>query len=172
MNRRKEQLRRASGSILECVEFLTMGGCALAGWIAGLATGPALAARDSTEGRESADALAGYGPDGERLFLQYPASARERAKLRRQALAVYFEAVRNGRMKSEAERASANEWYKLMPSRKHRKGRLNRLGSRERTIRKWVSRIERRGGFEAAPLSAFLDAKSSPHFRQRNRRQT
>ena len=91
-----------------------------------------------------------------RRFKDYPLSARKRAMLRKQMLAEYFAARKAGKLKMQAENHARAEWTKatgqtLTP----------------RTIRRWVAKIQSLGGMNSAPDKAFIDSKSSPHFRAR-----
>lgn len=92
----------------------------------------------------------------ERPWLDYPATARERAMKRKEVMRVFFAALDNGRSKSEANTYARAEWVRQFGEE-----------CSEKSIRNWEKIIEARGGIEFAPDAAFLDEKSCAHKAQR-----
>lgn len=99
-----------------------------------------------------------------RPWLDYPESARERARWWKATLAVYFAADEAGMPKSRCEYLASNE--SILHFRDAKTGKPKRISTRR--IRAKVAIIEQRGGYENAPLVAYCDDKSTPHLAARN----
>ena len=99
------------------------------------------------------------GRIGNRHFLQFPTASIERAKRRHRVLAVYFSALAQGMKRREAEVEGMIEHLRIF-----------RTGCDARTIRRMVKRVEKAGGFDKAPMTCYLDRKSSPHHAARKPR--
>ena len=87
-----------------------------------------------------------------RGFNDFPPVSRKLAMLRKQMLLEYFAARRAGASKSQAANNARGFWVKETGDE------LN-----ERSVRRWVTIIQRKGGIELAPNEAFLDHRSCPH---------
>jgi hypothetical protein len=87
-----------------------------------------------------------------RKWESYPATARERAEKRKSALSFYFKAIEEGSTKEVGKQLAMRAWEDLFG-----------VKCAERTIRNWVELIDDRGGFEFAPLVAYVDGKSCAH---------
>jgi hypothetical protein len=94
-----------------------------------------------------------------RKWESYPASARDRAEKRKNALSFYYDAIDKGVTKENAKRLAMRAWDDLFC----RAGASPAGRCSERTIRNWVDLIEARGGFQFAPMEAYVDCKSAPH---------
>jgi hypothetical protein len=86
----------------------------------------------------------------------YPASARLRGEQRKAALSFYYKALYEGRTKEIAKRLAMQAWQDLFGKR-----------ANERTIRRWTEFIDDRGGFEFAPMEAYVDGLSCAHKKAR-----
>lgn len=86
----------------------------------------------------------------------YPASARLRGEKRKAALSFYYKALDEGRTKEVAKRLAIQAWRDLFGKR-----------CNERTIRRWTEYIDKRGGFEFAPIEAYVDGLSCAHNKAR-----
>jgi hypothetical protein len=82
----------------------------------------------------------------------YPASARLRAERRKAALSFYYKALDEGRTKEIAKRLATQAWQDLFGE-----------PCNEKTIRRWTERVDQRGGFEFAPMEAYVDGLSCAH---------
>lgn len=86
----------------------------------------------------------------------YPACARLRAEKRKAALSFYYKALNDGRTKEAGKRLAAQAWQDLFGER-----------CNEKTIRRWTEFIDKRGGFEFAPMEAYVDGLSCAHKKAR-----
>ena len=93
-----------------------------------------------------------------RKWESYPKNTRLIAEKRKAALSFYYKAHDDGRTKEAAKRLAIQAWNDLF-SCSH--GAVSRCS--ERTIRNWVDLIDKRGGFEFAPMEAYCDEKSCAH---------
>jgi hypothetical protein len=87
-----------------------------------------------------------------RKWESFPKSARDIAEKRKAALSFYYDALDRGCTKEAAKILAANTWTHLFGEKPN-----------EKTIRRWVSLIDERGGFQFAPLEAYCDGKSCEH---------
>jgi len=92
-----------------------------------------------------------------RKWESYPANTRAIAEKRKAALSFYYKALDEGRTKEVAKRLAIHAWSDLFSSH----GAVSPCS--ERTIRNWVARIDARGGFDFAPMEAYVDGKSCTH---------
>jgi hypothetical protein len=92
-----------------------------------------------------------------RPFTAYPLHSQTTALRRKKALAVYF-VVRDAGSEAAAILRAQSLWHELT-------GRT----ICERTVRRWASRVRAFGGPTSAPITAYLDGKSCPHFRARKK---
>ena len=93
-----------------------------------------------------------------RSFSEFPTLSQERALLRKRALAAYFESVKGGAEKQEAERVAQSIWVRAMGK-----------AVTGRQVRRWISVINAHGGIGVAPDTAYLDGKSCRHRRKRRK---
>jgi len=96
-----------------------------------------------------------------RRWEDYPENSRRRAMFRKEAMASYYSSLANGSSHSTAENEARAIWIKLTGN-----------PCTSRTVRRWADKIRSHGGFQTAPLVAFLDDKSCPHLNARKRRGT
>lgn len=92
-----------------------------------------------------------------RKWESYPANTRAIAEKRKAALSFYYKSLDEGRTKEAAKILAMKAWEDLFNPQHH--------GQRvsERTIRNWVTLVDARGGFDLAPMEAYVDGKSCPH---------
>ncbi len=88
-------------------------------------------------------------------WAKYKPSVRQRATVKRDALAVWYAARRNKKSKKEAWELVRAEFDRIT-------GKT--VGARQ--VRRWIETIEARGG-EFAPLAAYCDEKEVPHIAAR-----
>jgi hypothetical protein len=93
-----------------------------------------------------------------RKWESYPKSTRLIAEKRKAALSFYYRALDEGRTKEVAKQLAMRAWDDLFSCSHGPVGRCS-----ERTIRNWVELIDKRGGFEFAPMEAYCDGKSCAH---------
>lgn len=93
-----------------------------------------------------------------RPFATYPPATQERANAKREVLRVYYAALESSGKIQNAENAGIKALVQLFPSRA-----ASKPSSLARSLRRWISDIEERGGFNNARPEAFCDEKSCPH---------
>ncbi len=94
----------------------------------------------------------------DRTFGDYPKPSRLRAAARKRFVEVYHRARLRGESCGRALGLAARSSRKFFGT-----------ALTERSVRRWLSLVNRAGGYTAAPMEAYLDGRSSPHFNGRRR---